>query len=67
MLLVLLFLAIVIYLIVTDPDLISVVTQFIDGIKSFWVGLDEVKQVLLVLVIVFVCVSIFKAWANSEE
>lgn len=67
MLLVLLFLAIVIYLIVTDPDLISVVTQFIDGIKSFWVGLDEVKQILLVLVIVFVCVSIFKAWANSEE
>lgn len=67
MLLVLLFLAIVIYLIVTDPDLISVVARFIDGIRSFWVGLDEVKQVLLVLVIVFVCVSIFKAWANSEE
>lgn len=67
MLLVVLFLAIVIYLIATDPDLISVVTRFIDGIRSFWVGLDEVKQVLLVLVIVFVCVSIFKAWANSEE
>ena len=67
MLLVVLFLAIVIYLIATDPDLISVVTRFFDDINSFWIGLDEVKQVLLVLVIVFVCVSIFKAWANSEE
>lgn len=67
MLLVVLFLAIVIYLIATDPDLISVVTRFFDDIRSFWIGLSEVQQILLVLVIIFVCVSIFKAWANSEK
>lgn len=67
MLLVVLFLAIVIYLIATDPDLISVVTRFFDDISSFWIGLSEVQQILLVLAIVVVCVSIFKAWANSEK
>lgn len=67
MLLVVLFLAIVIYLIATDPDLISVVTRFFDDIRSFWIGLSEVQQILLVLVIIFVCVSIFRAWANSEK
>lgn len=67
MLLVVLFLAIVIYLIATDPDLISVVTRFFDDIRSFWIGLSEVQQILLVLAIIFVCVSIFRAWANSEK
>lgn len=67
MLLVVLFLAIVIYLIATDPDLISVVTRFFDDIRSFWIGLSEVQQILLVLVVIFVCVSIFRAWANSEK
>lgn len=67
MLLVVLFLAIVIYLIATDPHLISVVTRFFDDIRSFWIGLSEVQQILLVLAIIFVCVSIFRAWANSEK
>lgn len=67
MLLVVLFLAIVIYLIATDPDLISVATRFFDDIRSFWIGLSEVQQILLVLAIIFVCVSIFRAWANSEK